>query len=97
MRCNFDVFIESLTTLNSPVNLDNVYLQALWHDYKGNWKKSHDLIEHLSGSTAAHIHAYLHRKEGDEWNAAYWYRKAGVPFPEITLDQEWESLVKRLL
>jgi len=23
------------------------------------------------------VHAYLHRKEGDQGNAAYWYARAG--------------------
>jgi hypothetical protein len=27
------------------------------------------------------IHAYLHRKEPDIWNAKYWYRRCGKPYP----------------
>ncbi len=43
------------------------------------------------------IHAYLHRKEGDEWNAGYWYRRAGKPFPKTTLEQELKELVEFVL
>ena len=27
------------------------------------------------------VHAYLHRKEGEQWNADYWYRLAGRTLP----------------
>ena len=38
--------------------------------------------------------AYLHRKEGDLWNADYWYAKANKSRPNISLEEEWESLVE---
>ncbi|MEY4699958.1 MAG: hypothetical protein RL326_145, partial [Pseudomonadota bacterium] len=47
-----------------------------------------------SGGICAAIHAYLHRKEGDTWNADYWYRKAKRPSFTGTLHEEWESLVR---
>jgi hypothetical protein len=43
------------------------------------------------------IHAYLHRKEGDIWNADYWYSKAGKKRPSVSLQQEWEIITKNLL
>ncbi len=70
-------------------------LLALWYDGKGNWEKAHDQVDQLASKDAARIHAYLHRKEGDEWNAAYWYQRAGVPIYEGTLDAEWEELVEQ--
>lgn len=72
-------------------------LTALWYDGKGDWKKAHDQVDHLSGKTAAHVHAYLHRKEGDIWNADYWYAKAGEKRPNQSLEEEWEDLVRRFL
>lgn len=75
----------------------SVYLQALWHDAKGDWDKSHDLIQDLNDADAAWIHAYLHRKEGDIWNADYWYRKAGRKRPDLSLEAEWEQIVIALL
>lgn len=70
------------------------YLKALYWDKEGDWTKAHGLVEDLSTSEAAWVHAYLHRKEGDEWNAGYWYRRAGQPFFTGTLDEEWEKLWK---
>jgi len=43
------------------------------------------------------IHAYLHRKEGDQGNAAYWYRRAGKPVCRESLQTEWISLAAELL
>ena len=75
----------------------NVYLEAMWYDAHGNWNKSHSLVDHLEDVTASWVHAYLHRKEGDIWNADYWYKKAGRKRPDISLEQEWELIVKALL
>jgi predicted transcriptional regulator len=43
------------------------------------------------------VHAYLHRKEGDQDNAAYWYSRAGKPVCREPLDAEWLSIVGALL
>jgi hypothetical protein len=37
-------------------------------------------------------HALCHRVEGDDANAAYWYRRAGKPQPRVSLSQEWEEM-----
>jgi hypothetical protein len=51
----------------------------------------------VEDKNAAWIHAYLHRKEGDIWNADYWYKRAGKKRPSVSLGQEWEDLVKVFL
>jgi hypothetical protein len=89
-------FIASLKHSSPPEGM-NVYLSAMWHDENGNWNKSHSLIDQLEDVTACRLHAYLHRKEGDIWNADYWYKKAGTKRPDISLQQEWEMIVKTLL
>ena len=81
----------------SPPEGSSIYLQSLWYDGKGNWEEAHHLIQDLTDKTAAWIHAYLHRKEGDVWNANYWYSKAGKRMPGYSLQQEWEELVKEML
>ena len=43
------------------------------------------------------MHAYLHRKEGDQGNAAYWYGRAGKPVCREPLDAEWLGIVRGLL
>ena len=35
------------------------------------------MVQDLTSKEAAWVHAYLHRKEGDQMNAAYWYDRAG--------------------
>lgn len=72
-------------------------LQALWHDGRGDWSKAHSLIDHLNDPASAHVHAYLHRKEGDIWNADYWYARANQVRPTYSLDEEWASLIATYL
>ena len=90
---NLNAFHASLQDKQPPPGL-NALLNALWYDAKGDWEKSHNIISELNSKEAALIHAYLHRKEGDQWNADYWYRRAGTQRQDITLEAEWESLVK---
>ncbi|MGN6164698.1 MAG: hypothetical protein ACTHOF_09175 [Flavisolibacter sp.] len=89
---DISAFMESLVNDHLPSSL-SVYLQALWFDGKGNWQEAHRLIQDVGDEKAAWIHAYLHRKEGDVWNADYWYSKAGKIRPSISLDDEWHNLV----
>ncbi|HEY4149721.1 MAG TPA: hypothetical protein VGM41_12365 [Chitinophagaceae bacterium] len=93
---NFDAFQSSLSAPVPPDTL-NVYLRALWYDAKDDWKKAHELVQDIENKTATRLHAYLHRKEGDIWNANYWYNKAGAHMPGCSLQKEWEELVKELL
>ncbi|WP_158856566.1 hypothetical protein [Lunatibacter salilacus] len=75
----------------------SVYLRSLWFDAKGEWKGAHDLVDQLPGEDAAYVHAYLHRKEGDQSNADYWYRRSGRPRSQVSLEKEWEELVSYFL
>jgi hypothetical protein len=43
------------------------------------------------------VHAYLHRKEGDQSNADYWYRRARVAPTRVSVDEEWELLARSFL
>ena len=43
------------------------------------------------------VHAYLHHKEGDQGNAAYWYSRAGKPVCREPLDAEWQCIAAALL
>ncbi|RYZ18496.1 MAG: hypothetical protein EOO10_25650, partial [Chitinophagaceae bacterium] len=77
---NLADFSKSLSD-DQPPNSESIYLQSLWWDGKGDWEKSHQLIQDLPDKNAAWIHAYLHRKEGDVGNADYWYKRAGKKRP----------------
>ncbi|MEP7251817.1 MAG: hypothetical protein ABI683_05535 [Ginsengibacter sp.] len=85
------------TNESAPPKNISVYLNALWYDKKGDWSKSHSIIQDVNDKTASWIHAYLHRKEGDEGNAGYWYSRAAKRFPEISLEKEWDEIVTALL
>lgn len=82
---------------NTPTHNLSVLLQALWWDAKGNWKQAHDLIDHLNDAESAHIHAYLHRVEGDHWNACYWYNRAKQPEFKGTSQEEWNYLLEKYI
>ena len=80
-----------------PPDGTNIFLQSLWWEKRGDWKKAHDLVEQLNSVEAAWIHAYLHRVEGDEWNADYWYRRAGKQKSGKSIAEEWQYLVDYFL
>lgn len=82
---------------NTPPQEANVYVKALWYDAKNDWNKAHELIQDLGDKNASWIHAYLHRKEGDIWNADYWYTKAGKKRPDLSLNEEWEQIATAFL
>jgi hypothetical protein len=93
----YSEFIDSLTHDIPTPGLDPI-LTALWHDAKGDWEAAHNVAQSQEGTRAYdRLHAYLHRVEGDTWNANYWYRRAGSTMPGGTLKEEWESLVKENL
>ena len=72
-------------------------LLALWFDERGEWERAHEVAQEMDGPDGAWVHAYLHRKEGDTINAAYWYRRAGRRVVTGDLKQEWESMAVELL
>ena len=92
-------FMEFKAALNQPAPPKDlsVELEALWHDGKGDWDRSHEVIQDVNSKNAAWIHAYLHRKEGDIGNAQYWYSRAGKNMPPGGLEQEWQGLVEYFL
>ena len=72
-------------------------LQALWFDGKGDWDKAHEFAQADEGGAGDWVHAYLHRKKGDAFNAGYWYRRAKRPAAKGALDDEWAEIAAALL
>ena len=89
-------FRATLAAQEPPAGL-GAALVALWHDARGDWDAAHRVAQDIEDSDGAWIHAYLHRKEGDTSNAAYWYRRAGKPMPSTSLDAEWNAITGALL
>lgn len=91
-----ETFRDSVTRRVMPDGLSKP-LQALWQEKDGQWDTAHRIVQESQGCDAAWVHAYLHRKEGDADNAAYWYRRAERPVSTLASDQEWEEIVRSLL
>ena len=86
-------FKTSLTNDNPPEDISD-FLKALWYEGKGDWEHAHELAQSANTVDYCLIHAYLHRKEGDQWNAGYWYNRANQTLPVVPPELEWEQLVK---
>jgi hypothetical protein len=78
MKMTLNEFRQSLPATEPPAGLA-IVLRALWWDAKGNWTRAHESAQQDEGAEGAWVHAYLHMKEGDHGNAAYWYSRAGKP------------------
>ncbi|MEO8482897.1 MAG: hypothetical protein ABI634_11855 [Acidobacteriota bacterium] len=91
-----DEFRASLAAPAPPSGISSA-LVALWYDGRGDWSEAHRVAQDVHDERGAHVHAYLHRKEGDDSNAHYWYRRAGAPPFVGSLDDEWKHIVRLLL
>ena len=91
-----DAFKASLQQVAPPDGL-SAALRALWFQAKGDWDEAHRLAQSQDDMTGAWVHAYLHRVEGDQRNAAYWYRRAGKPVSSAPLRKEWDEIADALL
>jgi len=67
-------------------------MAALDAERAGDWERAHQLVGELDTPEAAWVHAYLHRVEGDESNAAHWYAQADKPVCRDSLETEWEAI-----
>ena len=91
------VFRRSLSGTILPAGLTPA-LQALWWAGKHDWNAAHGIVQQHEGVPACDwVHAYLHRVEGDQSNARYWYRRAGQQVAVDALESEWEAIATRLL
>jgi len=93
---NIEQFKASLSNEAPDAGL-SAPLAALWWDAKEDWARAHTLVDELETQDGMAVHAYLHRKEGSDWNADYWYQRSGRDHHRPTLDAEWAALVEALL
>ncbi len=89
-------FRKSLAGTSPPADL-GFALAGLWWDAKGDWTRAHESAQQDEGPAGSWVHAYLHRKEGDASNAAYWYSRCGRRISQASLEEEWEEVVTALL
>jgi len=58
--------------------MDNNLVKAIDFALAGQWDSAHGIVQQYeTDTTAAWIHAVLHKIEGDDANSRYWYRRAG--------------------
>lgn len=88
---SYEEFLANMEAGHPP---DHAILLALFLDGRGHWDEAHDIVNEMTNLEGERIHAYLHRKEGDLWNARYWYHRIGLEVPDISLEEEWEQLVR---
>ncbi len=93
---DFQSFCDSLEDSAPPAGVSDE-LKAMWWVRKDDWDQAHQIVQDLDNPSSAHVHAHLHRVEGDLENAAYWYRRAGTAVAKEDLSSEWQALVQRLL
>lgn len=93
---HYEEFIVSLKNSEPPQDLSKPG-QAMWWDAKGHWDKAHAIAQDDPDLNGSWIHAYLHRKEGDNGNAGYWYNRAGRDFPLINIDEEAREIIIHIL
>lgn len=91
-----DEFRRSIDAGVPPDGLSPALL-GLWHQGRGAWEAAHETVQADEGADAAWVHAHLHRVEGDEMNAGYWFRRAGQPHTKGDLDAEWVAIAEALL
>src|SRR5271168_1594741 len=84
-------------SLASPSSNLTPALRALWLDGRGDWDGAHEAAQADEGGDSDWVHAYLHRKEGDAGNAAYWYRRANKQVCRTSLEEEWAAIARALL
>jgi len=92
----FENFVGTLQEMRPPAGVP-LLLTALWWDARGDWTRAHEIAQDVESPDGAWVHAYLHRKEGDNRNAGYWYRRAGKTPSQASLGAEWEEIVSELL
>jgi hypothetical protein len=91
-----DEFLRSVSEKGPEASLSEP-LRALWFDRKGDWDRAHQIAQGIPSPEGSWVHAYLHREEGDLWNARYWYQQAGRPESEGDLEAEWREIAEALL
>jgi hypothetical protein len=82
---------------DEPPEYLSLAVAGLWWDAKGDWTRAHESAQQDESPSGAWVHAYLHRKQGDNSNAEYCYRRAHKTPSRASLEQEWTEIAEALL
>ena len=94
---NYEDFIHSAGSESGPPSDLSLPLAAMWWEKKGDWHKAHEAAQEAGSVEGDWVHAYLHRVEGDDSNAGYWYTRAKKDKHKGTFTEEWEAITRALL
>lgn len=73
----FEPYVSGLTQASVPMLVADPFLDAAIRFYFGDLKEAHDRLQPMEGQPLAdYLHGMIHRREGDYWNANYWFRRA---------------------
>jgi len=65
---------------------------------EGDWDGAHTTCQNIEGNqTADWLHAVLHKIEGDQGNARYWYRRSGQSYESWSDPAEELRAIKAVL
>jgi hypothetical protein len=66
-----------------------------WYLKNGSWEAAHNIAQDIHTKMGSWIHALLHVIEGDQWNADYWFAKAGKPsHGPKEIDKLWDEFAR---
>jgi hypothetical protein len=85
----FDSYVIGMKRAVTPVNLEDPCLAAAASIFLNDLGAAHELVQDIEGNPmAAYLHGIIHRREGDFWNANYWFRQAKQISAELGLEPE---------
>lgn len=73
-------------------------LSALLFTVNDEWENAHEIAQRKEGELDYdRIHALLHRIEGDDFNARYWYRRINETYEAKSIQEEWKILTEEYI
>lgn len=72
-----------------PIIFEDPLVGAAANIFINDLGMAHDLVQSLEGDPIAdYLHGIIHRREGDFWNANYWFRMAKPISEALNIDPE---------
>ena len=92
----FQPYVSGMTKAESPISHDDPCLNAAIQVYFGDLDGAHDQLQSLEYlEEASYLHGIIHRREGDFFNANYWFNRAPSVSQQIQINpKQLTSLVQ---
>ncbi len=94
-RLELEAWLDSFFTEHRVKPESALRLRALALLYHDHHDPAHDIVQDLTDAGAALIHAILHRREPDYWNAKYWFRRTDAHPVYLALGERVSGLACR--